>query len=341
MELEWRLGRVASERFECGEAEDASSNSQSSESKPPRSCNCWLGRMDISYSSACCESRDARRAGGGLARPFGNTELDALEPLRGCAAKSCAMTESVGDGDTGALSSRPPASTQDTRRPPRGLGIGSRISSSFRLGLSLVGETPTSLPGKRHLLSAKGSDALFCDRRSRLATGAGRGSLETCALSSGFVRYPRDRAKSSSLLQGWSVRRLADPLRSMLSVVDGALNFAFFTPRSRRNDPRTIAFATVVAASISEEAKTVRNCCIPCRLITRGTRAPVTTMRTIDMENSAVNENLRLRGMADRKMMGMGKATSRTSVMPSVTLMVRSCVYPCRHRGPGSGMTCQ
>lgn len=86
-----------------------------------------------------------------------------------------------------------------------------------------------------------------------------------------------------------------------------------------------MAFATIAAARISDEAKTVRNCCSPCRSMTRGIRVPVTMMRTMDREKSAVREIFRFKGMLERTMMGIGKAMRKMSVTMSVMPMVSSC----------------
>jgi hypothetical protein len=86
-----------------------------------------------------------------------------------------------------------------------------------------------------------------------------------------------------------------------------------------------MALETMVAARISEEANTVRNCCRPDLCITRGIRAPVTTIRTIDKENSKTSEIFRFNGMLERTMIGIGKAIRKTSVTMSQMPMVSSC----------------
>lgn len=58
------------------------------------------------------------------------------------------------------------------------------------------------------------------------------------------------------------VGRRVDVL-SMESVMLPNLNFAFFSPLSRKKDPSTTAFDTAAAAKISELAHTVRYCWRP------------------------------------------------------------------------------
>src|SRR5690349_2181057 len=87
------------------------------------------------------------------------SELDALEPRRGCVAKSCATTESVGEGAVVELvSSRPPTSKNETRLPllARGLGTGSRMSAALTVELPADCVELLSLPGNCQLVLAKG-----------------------------------------------------------------------------------------------------------------------------------------------------------------------------------------
>jgi hypothetical protein len=58
--------------------------------------------------------------------------------------------------------------------------------------------------------------------------------------------------------------------------------------------------------------------------MTKGIRAPVTTMRTMDREKSAVSEIFRFKGMPDRMMIGTGKAIKSMSVTISQIPMVSS-----------------
>ena len=108
----------------------------------------------------------------------------------------------------------------------------------------------------------------------------------------------------------------------MLSTVEPALYLAFLGPLSRKNEPRMMALDTVAAARISEEAKTVRYCWRPRLWITSGIRAPVIPIRMMDMEKRVTSDTLRLNGIPERTMMGIGKQTRRMSVMMSAMPMV-------------------
>lgn len=108
----------------------------------------------------------------------------------------------------------------------------------------------------------------------------------------------------------------------MLSGVEPPLYFAFLTPRSRRKEPRTMALDTNVAARISDEAKTVRNCWSPRRSMTRGMRAPVIPMSIKEIEKSKIREIFRCKRMLERRMIGIGKTTRRMSVIISVMPIV-------------------
>src|SRR4051812_1141514 len=98
--------------------------------------------------------------------------VEALEPLLGWAAKSCVMTESVGEGVAPGFSSKPPTSNHDTRLPQRGLGIGSGISSAA-IERSCSWNVLISSSGNLQLLFMREPGCLVDDRRSRSATGAG------------------------------------------------------------------------------------------------------------------------------------------------------------------------
>lgn len=181
--LAGRLGVVG----EVGATSFSPSTSRLSDKKLRRSCNCVLGLPVISRSSDCCDNREDRRAGGGWARPLAENKFEALDPRRGWVAKSCVMTESVGEGATFPASRRPPTSKNETLRPPPlGLGIGSSIAVTFRSESRLDCDMSDGRPGNCQDWP-KGACWSDDDKRFKSATGAGLGTFDDLSSSSGFV----------------------------------------------------------------------------------------------------------------------------------------------------------
>lgn len=113
--------------------------------------------------------------------------------------------------------------------------------------------------------------------------------------------------------------------RSIESETLFDLYLFFFVPLSRMKDPMMTKLETKAEARISEDAQTVRYCCLPRFSMTSGMRKLVIRIRAIDVLNNAVVWTLRRQVCPDRNTMGIGKATSRISVMISADPIVSSC----------------
>lgn len=114
-------------------------------------------------------------------------------------------------------------------------------------------------------------------------------------------------------------------VRSIESETLIDFHLVFFEPLSRMNDPMTTKFDTKAEARISEEAQIVRYCCRPRLEMTSGIRMPVMMISVMDVLNNAANCNFRRHVCPERRTIGIGKATSKMSVMISAVPIVRSC----------------
>jgi len=107
------------------------------------------------------------------------------------------------------------------------------------------------------------------------------------------------------------------------------------------NEPRTWVLATMVPTSSSIDAHVVRVPWYPFSSRTLKTRQMDTTTGTNPRLKSRTRKIFRLVLILLDRMMGTGKMTSSMSVMALQADVVKRLATPCRHCGPGSGVTCQ
>lgn len=158
------------------------------------------------------------------------------------------------------------------------------------------------------------------------ATGASRGRGSELSWRCSGIRQPRKRKRSSSLFMDCAAivgRRVE--VRSMESETLLDLYLFFFVPLSRMNDPMMTKFDTNAEAKISEDAQTVRYCCLPRFEMTSGMRKPVMRIKAMEVLNKALVWSLRRQVWPERSTIGIGNATRRMSVMISAEPMVSSC----------------
>lgn len=273
---------------------------------------------------------------------------NALDPRRDCGGVGIVVAKSVAivcevplltsvtdrefdiDGEGGPIepvSKSPPTSKNETfflvvvPVDNDGDGIG-RSSVERCVGLT----SPSSLS----TISCLGvSGRLFLSEKGELIAGspggAGRANNSGLVCRCPGMRQPKNRKRSSSLSVGCGIVGRLVEVRSIESETLIDFHLFFFVPLSRMNDPIIIIFDTKADAKISEDAQMVRYCCRPRLEMTAGIRMPVIMMSAIDVLNNAANCILRRQVCPERSTIGMGKATSRMSVMISAVPIVRSC----------------
>jgi hypothetical protein len=157
------------------------------------------------------------------------------------------------------------------------------------------------------------------------AIGAGRGYSSGLACRCSGMRQPRKRKRSSSLSVGCAMVGRRVEARSIESETLPDFHLFFLLPLSRMKDPMTTKLDTKADAKISDEAQIVRYCCLPRLEMTSGTRMPVMMMSAIDVLNRDASCNFRRHVCPERRTIGIGKATSKMSVMISAVPMVSNC----------------
>lgn len=272
------------------------------------------------------KARDPRRDCGGVGIVVAQSVVTVCEvPLLTRVPDRECDIEGEG-GLTEPFSSRPPTSKKETfflgLVPVEGEGDGrGKVSDVRRVGL-----TSPSLPStasccgvsRRLSFSAKG------ELIAGSAAGAGRARFSGLSCRCSGIRQPKKRNKSSSLPVDAAIVGRRVEVRSIESETLVDFHLFFFVPLSRMKDPMTTKLDTKAEAKISLEAHIVRYCCRPRFEMTSGMRIPVMIIRAMDVLNSAPSCSFRRQVWPERSTMGIGKATSRMSVIISAVPMVRS-----------------